>query len=112
MKVILGAGISRCDENQRSGRVASARADYRGTQVVPKRTNLPGMTRGGRGGGGAGGPMRGAPRGGRGGGFGYGAPAPYGGAPYGGGRGGFGGPPPFMPRGGGFVQAIMPIYPS
>ncbi len=47
-------------------------------QVVPKRTNLPGMTRGGRGGRGV---MRGG--GGRGGGFGYG-------------RGGF------APRGGGY----------
>ncbi|KAK0351660.1 hypothetical protein LTR91_023244 [Friedmanniomyces endolithicus] len=71
----------------------------RAIKVVPKRTNLPGMTRGGRGGGGGGGPGmgRGGPRGGRGGGFGYGAP-PYGGG--GGGRGGYGGPPPFAPRGG------------
>ncbi|KAK0256748.1 hypothetical protein LTR91_000268 [Friedmanniomyces endolithicus] len=72
----------------------------RAIKVVPKRTNLPGMTRGGRGGGGGGpggGMGRGGPRGGRGGGFGYGAP-PYGGG--GGGRGGHGGPPPFAPRGG------------
>ncbi|KAF2223342.1 hypothetical protein BDZ85DRAFT_182808, partial [Elsinoe ampelina] len=55
----------------------------RNIKVTPKRTNLPGMTRGrGRGGGGGG------FRGGRGGGgFGYGAPA------YGGGRGGGGYPP-------------------
>lgn len=60
-------------------------------QVTPKRTNLPGMTRG-RGRGGPGGPRgRGGPYGG-----GYGAPM-YGG------RGGFG--PPgggYMPRGGGY----------
>ncbi|GAB7361556.1 hypothetical protein MBLNU230_g1608t2 [Neophaeotheca triangularis] len=64
----------------------------RSIKVVPKRTNLPGMNRGGRGGG-RGGP----PRGGRGGfGGGYGAP-PYGG------RGGYGGPPGgYMPRGGGY----------
>lgn len=65
-------------------------------QVVPKRTNLPGLARGGRGGGrGAGGPPRGrgAPYGGGGG---YGAP-PYGG------RGGYGGAPGGYgaPRGGG-----------
>ncbi|EMC97207.1 hypothetical protein BAUCODRAFT_68306 [Baudoinia panamericana UAMH 10762] len=68
----------------------------RAIKVVPKRTNLPGMTRGGRGGGaggGGGGGGRGGPRGGRGG-FGYG------GAPMYGGRGGYGGPPPFAPRGG------------
>ncbi|CZT20904.1 related to polyadenylate-binding protein 2 (Poly(A)-binding protein 2) [Ramularia collo-cygni] len=67
----------------------------RSIKVVPKRTNLPGMNRGGRGGG------RGGPRGGRGGGGGfgggYGAPPPYMG---GGGRGGGYGPPPFAPRGG------------
>ncbi|KXT03699.1 hypothetical protein AC578_5168 [Pseudocercospora eumusae] len=64
----------------------------RNIKVVPKRTNLPGMTRGGRGGGG------GAPRGRGRGGFGGG----YGGPPgYGGGRGGYGGPQ-FMPRGGGY----------
>ncbi|QIW97368.1 hypothetical protein AMS68_002886 [Peltaster fructicola] len=58
----------------------------RNLKVVPKRTNLPGMTRGrGRGG------PRGGPRGGFGGG--YGAP-PYGG------RGGFGGPGGYAPRGG------------
>ncbi|RMY04592.1 hypothetical protein D0864_15735 [Hortaea werneckii] len=56
-------------------------------QVVPKRTNLPGMTRGGRGGRGGG-----APRGRGGFGGGYGPPM-YGG------RGGYG-PPPHMPRGG------------
>ncbi|KAL9067082.1 MAG: hypothetical protein Q9157_006932 [Trypethelium eluteriae] len=57
----------------------------RNLKVVPKRTNLPGMTRGGRGGG------RGAPRGGRGG---YGSP-------YGGRGGGFGyGAPSYPPRGG------------
>ncbi|KAL2355669.1 RNA recognition domain-containing protein [Cryomyces antarcticus] len=61
----------------------------RNLKVVPKRTNLPGLTRGGRGGRGGG-----PPRGGRGGG-GYGSP-------YGGGRGGYGGPPPFVPRGGGY----------
>ncbi|OCK81458.1 RNA-binding domain-containing protein [Lepidopterella palustris CBS 459.81] len=59
----------------------------RNLKVVPKRTNLPGLTRGGRGGGGGGG--RGGARGG-----------PYGGrgSPYGG-RGGYG-PPPYIPRGG------------
>lgn len=57
----------------------------RNLKVVPKRTNLPGMTRGGRGGGGGG-------RGGRGGGRG-------GGSPYGGGRGGGG---YGAPRGGGY----------
>ncbi|KXT17646.1 hypothetical protein AC579_10117 [Pseudocercospora musae] len=66
----------------------------RNIKVVPKRTNLPGMTRGGRGGGGGGGAPRGRGRGGFGGG--------YGGPPgYGGGRGGYGGPQ-FMPRGGGY----------
>ena len=55
--------------------------------MVPKRTNLPGMTRGGRGGRGGG-----APRGRGGFGGGYGPPM-YGG------RGGYG-PPPHMPRGG------------
>ena len=54
---------------------------------MPKRTNLPGMTRGGRGGRGGG-----APRGRGGFGGGYGPPM-YGG------RGGYG-PPPHMPRGG------------
>lgn len=56
-------------------------------QVVPKRTNLPGMTRGrgGRGGGGGG------FRGGRGGGFGGRGGGGYGGAPY-------------PPRGGGYVS--------
>ncbi|KXL44289.1 hypothetical protein M433DRAFT_5059 [Acidomyces richmondensis BFW] len=59
----------------------------RNIKVVPKRTNLPGMTRGrGRGGGG--------PRGRGGFGGGYGGPPMYGG------RGGYGGPPPYMPRGG------------
>lgn len=52
-------------------------------QVVPKRTNLPGMTRGGRGG-------RGGPRGGYG-----GRGSPYGRGGYGGGYGG-------APRGGGY----------
>lgn len=61
-------------------------------KVVPKRTNLPGMTRGQRGGGRGGPPMRGGrggfgPRGGGGGGGGgYGGPA-YGGGGYGGGYG-------------------------
>lgn len=56
----------------------------RNLKVVPKRTNLPGMSRGGRGGG---------PRGGRGGGR---------GAPFGG-RGGFGGGGGgYAPRGGGY----------
>lgn len=55
-------------------------------QVVPKRTNLPGMTRG-RGGRGGGPPMRG----GRGG---FGGRGGYGGGGYGGGYG--------APRGGGF----------
>ncbi|KAH7084883.1 hypothetical protein BKA63DRAFT_4637 [Paraphoma chrysanthemicola] len=62
----------------------------RNLKVVPKRTNLPGMTRGGRGGG------RGGPRGG-GGGYG-GRGGPYGGrggGGYGGGGGGYG-----PPRGG------------
>ncbi|OCL02589.1 RNA-binding domain-containing protein [Glonium stellatum] len=58
----------------------------RNLKVVPKRTNLPGMTRGGRGGGGGGrGGSRGGPYGGR-------------GSPYGG-RGGYG-PPPYSARGG------------
>ncbi|KAF2720744.1 RNA-binding domain-containing protein [Polychaeton citri CBS 116435] len=65
----------------------------RNIKVVPKRTNLPGMTRGGGGGGGRGG--RGGPRGRGGpyggGGSGFGAPMH--------GRGGYG-PPPFAPRGG------------
>ncbi|OCK93891.1 RNA-binding domain-containing protein [Cenococcum geophilum 1.58] len=56
----------------------------RNLKVVPKRTNLPGMTRGGRGGGGRGG-SRGGPYGGR-------------GSPYSG-RGGYG-PPPYASRGG------------
>ncbi|RMZ66276.1 polyadenylate-binding 2 [Pyrenophora seminiperda CCB06] len=56
----------------------------RNLKVVPKRTNLPGMTRGGRGGRG------GAPRGG------YGGR----GSPYG--RGGFGGGGYGAPRGGGY----------
>ncbi|KAF1928646.1 RNA-binding domain-containing protein [Didymella exigua CBS 183.55] len=56
----------------------------RNLKVVPKRTNLPGMTRGGRGG----------PRGGRGG-FG-GRGGPYGG------RGGGGGGGAYAPRGGGY----------
>ncbi|KAF2491089.1 RNA-binding domain-containing protein [Lophium mytilinum] len=62
----------------------------RNLKVVPKRTNLPGLTRGGRGGGGGGG-GRGGGRGG-----------PYGGrgSPYGG-RGGGYGPPAYPPRGGG-----------
>ncbi|KAF1934685.1 RNA-binding domain-containing protein [Clathrospora elynae] len=60
----------------------------RNLKVVPKRTNLPGMTRGGRGGGGRGGPPRG--------GGGYGGR----GSPYG--RGGFGGPSFGAPRGGGY----------
>ncbi|KAI4612438.1 poly(A) binding protein Pab2 [Alternaria sp. BMP 0032] len=59
----------------------------RNLKVVPKRTNLPGMTRGGRGG-------RGGPRGGYG-----GRGSPYGGrGSYGGGYGGGGG----APRGGGY----------
>ncbi|TKX18611.1 polyadenylate-binding protein [Elsinoe australis] len=73
----------------------------RNIKVTPKRTNLPGMTRGrGRGGGGF-------PRGGRGGGFGYGAP------PYGGGRGGYGGGPGgYAPRGGGYGSLFFypPYY--
>ncbi|KAF2480288.1 hypothetical protein BDY17DRAFT_327251 [Neohortaea acidophila] len=52
----------------------------RNIKVVPKRTNLPGMNRGGRGGGRGGGGPRG--RGGP-----YGGPASYG-------RGGYGAPPP------------------
>ncbi|KAG9190522.1 RNA-binding domain-containing protein [Alternaria panax] len=59
----------------------------RNLKVVPKRTNLPGMTRGGRGGG------RGGPRGGYG-----GRGSPYGRGGYGGGYGGGGG----APRGGGY----------
>ncbi|KAI5359822.1 putative RNA recognition motif domain, nucleotide-binding alpha-beta plait domain superfamily [Septoria linicola] len=59
----------------------------RNLKVVPKRTNLPGMTRGP--GGGRGGRGRGGPRGGFGGGY---------GPPMGG--GGYGGPPPFRGRGG------------
>jgi hypothetical protein len=55
-------------------------------QVVPKRTNVPGLQRGGRGGGG----YRGAPSGG-----GY-----RGGGGYGRGRGGYGPPGGFPPRGG------------
>ncbi|KAL9527122.1 Polyadenylate-binding protein [Sphaerulina musiva] len=58
----------------------------RNIKVVPKRTNLPGMTRGP--GGGRGGRGRGGPRGGFGGGY---------GPPMG---GGYGGPPPFRGRGG------------
>ncbi|KAJ4321239.1 hypothetical protein N0V94_002978 [Neodidymelliopsis sp. IMI 364377] len=66
----------------------------RNLKVVPKRTNLPGMTRGGRGGprggrGGFGG--RGGPYGGRGGGYGGGGYAPRGGGYRGGYRGGRGG---------------------
>jgi len=57
----------------------------RNLKVVPKRTNLPGLTRGGRGGGGERGRGRGGPYGGR-------------GSPYGG-RGGYG-PPAYPPRGG------------
>lgn len=60
---------------------------------MPKRTNLPGMTRGGRGGRGGG-----APRGRGGFGGGYGPPM-YGG------RGGYG-PPPHMPRGG-YVESHL-----
>jgi len=71
----------------------------RALKVVPKRTNLPGLARGGRGGGAP--PMArgGAPRG-RGGPYGGG----YGGPPmYGGGRGGYGAPAPYgAPRGGGY----------
>ncbi|CAK4033091.1 RNA-binding domain-containing [Lecanosticta acicola] len=69
----------------------------RNIKVVPKRTNLPGMTRGrGRGGGGG-------PRGGRGGfGGGFGGPPPM----YGG-RGGHGGPP-YPPRGGGYRGGYRP----
>jgi len=58
-------------------------ADY--VQVVPKRTNLPGLARGAA-----------AAAGGRGRGRGRGGPG-FGGPP----RGGFGGAPPFAPRGGG-----------
>ncbi|KAK4549832.1 hypothetical protein LTR36_005133 [Oleoguttula mirabilis] len=72
----------------------------RNMKVVPKRTNLPGMTRGGRGGGGDRG-GRGGPRGGGRGGFNYGAPPMYGGGRGGGGGGGGYGAPPFAPRGGG-----------
>ncbi|SMQ55538.1 unnamed protein product [Zymoseptoria tritici ST99CH_3D7] len=76
----------------------------RAIKVVPKRTNLPGMTRGaGRGGGGG----RGGPRGGGRGGFGGG----YGGPPGGGygGRGGGGyGQQPFAPRGGGYRGGYRP----
>ena len=72
-------------------------------QVVPKRTNLPGMTRGGRGG-------RGGGRGGGGGGYG-GRGSPYGrgggGGGYGdGGRGGGGGYG--APRGGGYRGGYRP----
>lgn len=71
-------------------------------QVVPKRTNLPGMTRGrGRGGGGGGG----GPRGGRGGpyGGGFGGPPMYrGGGGFGGGMYGGGGPPR-----GGYVHHVL-----
>lgn len=67
-------------------RTARRRANNGHFQVVPKRTNLPGMTRGrGRGGG--------APRGRGGGGGGYGAPPMYG-------RGGYGPPPRGGYRGG------------
>ncbi|KAF4551820.1 RNA recognition motif-containing protein 1 [Elsinoe fawcettii] len=74
----------------------------RNIKVTPKRTNLPGMTRGrGRGGGGG-------FRGGRGGGgFGYGAP------PYGGGRGGGYGGGGYAPRGGGYDRFFFqptPFY--
>ncbi|KAL6706101.1 poly(A) binding protein Pab2 [Coniothyrium glycines] len=64
----------------------------RALKVVPKRTNLPGMTRGGRGGRGRGGPPggRGSPYG-RGGGYGGGYGAPRGGGYRGGYRGGRGG---------------------
>ncbi|KAK4610105.1 Polyadenylate-binding protein 2 [Fulvia fulva] len=65
----------------------------RNIKVVPKRTNLPGMNRGGRGGPRGGGGPRG--RGGFGGGFG-GPP------PFMGGRGGGGYGAPFPPRGGGY----------
>ncbi|KAK5947145.1 hypothetical protein PMZ80_001292 [Knufia obscura] len=72
-------------------------SEFRGRniKVVPKRTNLPGMTRGGRGGGRGGGPPMRGPRGGfgRGGGGGGG----YGGGYGGGGGGGYG-----APRGGGY----------
>ncbi|PNS13986.1 hypothetical protein CAC42_6499 [Sphaceloma murrayae] len=74
----------------------------RNIKVTPKRTNLPGMTRGrGRGGGGGGGFPRG--RGGFGGGYGappYGGRGGYGG---GGGGGGYGGP-----RGGGYGPLFFP----
>ncbi|KAF2707078.1 RNA-binding domain-containing protein [Pleomassaria siparia CBS 279.74] len=65
-------------------------SEFRGRnlKVVPKRTNLPGMTRGGRGG-------RGAPRGGGG----YGGR----GSPYGGRGGGYG-----PPRGGGYRGGYRP----
>ena len=67
----------------------------RNLKVVPKRTNLPGMTRGGRGG----------PRGGRGGGGGYGGR----GGPYGGrGGGGYGGGGYGPPRGGGYRGGYRP----
>jgi hypothetical protein len=64
-------------------------------QVVPKRTNLPGMTRGGRGGG------RGGPRGGGGYGGGRGSYGGRGGGGYGG--GGYG-----PPRGGGYRGGYRP----
>lgn len=62
-------------------------ADF--VQVVPKRTNLPGMARGAA-----------AAAGGRGRGRGRGGPMGFGGPGFGG-RGGYGGAPPFAPRGGG-----------
>nr|OQO16214.1 hypothetical protein B0A51_16577 [Rachicladosporium sp. CCFEE 5018] len=68
----------------------------RNIKVVPKRTNLPGLTRGGRGGGGGG---RGGPPRGRGGPYG-GGPG-FGGPPMYGARGGYGPPGGYMPRGGG-----------
>lgn len=71
----------------------------RNIKVVPKRTNLPGMTRGRGGGGGGGG--RGGPRG-RGGPYGFGGPPGYG-------RGGYGAPQ-FMPRGGGYVSQSLFKY--
>lgn len=104
------------NESMFRGRNIKVRRDYyefyRGAgltvlQVVPKRTNLPGMTRGGRGGGGGGGGgSRGGPRGGGRGG--YGGPPMYGG-PRGGGGGGYG-PPPFMPRGGGCVDPSIAYF--
>ncbi|KAG9679809.1 RNA-binding domain-containing protein, partial [Aureobasidium melanogenum] len=61
-------------------------------QVVPKRTNLPGMARG----------AAAAAAGGRGRGRGRGGPTGFGGPGFGG-RGGYGGgAPPFAPRGGGY----------